>query len=139
MEYRPKIKLCGMMQAQDVICASGLNADYVGFILTKGYKRTVSSDTFFELEKLLRQSFSQKVGVFVNEAIESIINLYEEKLDLIFDDFYSLSTNQDRKRSHGLGLSICKTIVEAHGGTIKAENNDLGGCTFSFTIRDKEE
>ena len=63
----------------------------------------------------------------------------EEKMDMIFGDFYALSVNEDKRRSHGLGLSICKSIVEAHGGTISAENNEDGGATFTFTIKDKEE
>ncbi|KDA02066.1 MAG: PAS domain S-box protein [Hyphomonas oceanitis] len=35
----------------------------------------------------------------------------------------------------GLGLSICQTIVEAHGGTISAENVPGGGTCFRFTLR----
>ena len=58
----------------------------------------------------------------------------EEKLPYIFDNFYSISENQDRKRTHGLGLSICKAIVEAHGGKIWAGNNEKGGTTFRFLI-----
>ena len=34
----------------------------------------------------------------------------------------------------GVGLSICRTIVEAHGGHIRVETNDRGGATFLVTI-----
>ena len=63
----------------------------------------------------------------------------KDKLQGIFEDFYSLSVNQDRRRSHGLGLSICKAIVEAHGGHIEAFNNEEGGATFRFNIPEKGE
>lgn len=34
----------------------------------------------------------------------------------------------------GMGLSICSTIIGAHGGTISARRNDSGGSTFAFTL-----
>jgi two-component system sensor kinase FixL len=34
----------------------------------------------------------------------------------------------------GVGLSICRTIIEAHGGRINARANDGGGTVFEFTL-----
>ena len=80
-----KIKLCGMMQPQDVIAAAELGADYVGFILTEGFKRSVVLGTFCELAGYLDDynRDAKKVGVFVNEPIENIMEYYAEMLDVI--------------------------------------------------------
>jgi two-component system sensor kinase FixL len=34
----------------------------------------------------------------------------------------------------GMGLAISRTIIEAHGGKIRAENNAQRGATFKFTL-----
>jgi nitrogen-specific signal transduction histidine kinase len=46
--------------------------------------------------------------------------------------FTKFTTGSDK--GTGLGLYICKTIIEAHGGKIWGENNDDGGATFSFSL-----
>jgi two-component system sensor histidine kinase KdpD len=55
-----------------------------------------------------------------------------ENLDRIFDKFYRV-TAADRVTGAGLGLSICKGIIEAHGGRIWAENLAIG-LAFNFTL-----
>lgn len=62
----------------------------------------------------------------------------EEQLSAIFNDYTSFQhISGDKKRGVGLDLSICKTIVEAHGGWIQALNNTEGGATFRFEIPSK--
>ncbi|BCY29121.1 ATP-binding protein [Flavobacterium okayamense] len=53
----------------------------------------------------------------------------------IFDKFYQ-STNQNIKKpiGSGLGLAICKQIVELHKGKIWAQNNEVKGASFMFTL-----
>jgi two-component system sensor histidine kinase KdpD len=60
----------------------------------------------------------------------------EEELPLVFDRFYT-SAKQGR-RGFGLGLAICKSIVEAHGGKITAYNDPEGGAVFRFVLPEKE-
>jgi two-component system sensor histidine kinase ChvG len=58
-----------------------------------------------------------------------------EKLDRIFDRFYRLNANPDHTEGgSGLGLAIARKIVEAHGGTICAENRGEGGARFTIRI-----
>jgi PAS domain S-box-containing protein len=53
----------------------------------------------------------------------------EDQLSRIFETFYTTKPN-----GMGMGLPISRSIVEAHGGRIWAENNPDRGATFSFTI-----
>lgn len=63
------------------------------------------------------------------------IGVPEERLDQIFDNFFTTAyENGDKQRGVGLGLTICKAIVEAHGGRITAFNNDKGGATFQIDM-----
>ena len=45
----------------------------------------------------------------------------------------------DGRRSMGIGLSVCMSIVRAHGGTMKAENRATGGACVSFALPMEEE
>lgn len=63
-----------------------------------------------------------------------------KRLDTIFRgcDTVKDEVADGQKRNAGIGLSVCATIVKAHGGSIKAENAKTGGAVFRFAL-DMEE
>ena len=53
----------------------------------------------------------------------------------VFEMFYTGSKRvADSRRSLGLGLSLCRSIVHAHGGELTLHDNTPHGCVFSFTL-----
>ncbi|QSA97166.1 sensor histidine kinase KdpD [Methylococcus sp. EFPC2] len=51
----------------------------------------------------------------------------------LFEKFYR-SQREGAQSGVGLGLAICRAIVEVHGGTIEARNRSTGGAVFSFVL-----
>jgi len=67
------------------------------------------------------------------------IGMTNEHLEHVFDEFYKADSSRHDFDSSGLGMPICKRIVERHGGKIWAESKGPGkGSTFYFTIPKKE-
>lgn len=99
-----------MRNPSDVITASQLGADYVGFILTDGFRRSIGLGTFCELESYLADYGPQigKVGVFVNEPVENICEYYAEMLDLI-----QLHGSEDECYITDLRAKTGKPIIKA--------------------------
>jgi PAS domain S-box-containing protein len=62
-------------------------------------------------------------------VIDRGTGLSGDKLDKIFQPFYTT-----KGEGLGMGLSICRSIIEAHGGHLWAENNPDRGATFYFTL-----
>ena len=61
----------------------------------------------------------------------------EESLKYLFTGYLERDTNvpMDASRNNmGIGLSVCSTIIKAHGGTIYAKNRPEGGALFGFTL-----
>ena len=60
----------------------------------------------------------------------------EADLPNLFEPFFRVDRSRSKKSGgYGLGLSICKRILEAHGGSIAVANNPERGATFTLTLR----
>ena len=71
----------------------------------------------------------------VFEVSDDGVGVEPKRLKEIFD---AVSTSDDG-RGMGIGLSVCKAIIQAHGGDIEASNRTGGGACFRFRLPMKEE
>lgn len=88
------------------------------------WERTTSSITLSKDQEMLR--------VDVTDSGSGIALEHQKR---IFDRFQQVSTDDAKKRGGaGLGLAICKSIVEQHGGTIGVDSEPGEGSRFWFTL-----
>jgi len=73
-----------------------------------------------------------QTGTVLFSVTDTGIGIPAEDLAHIFDRFWQAS--QAERRGAGLGLAICKGLVETHGGRVWVESTPGHGSTFSFTI-----
>jgi signal transduction histidine kinase len=77
---------------------------------------------------LIRTRKLDSGGVFV-AVRDSGPGLAPATLDHLFDPFYTTKPS-----GLGLGLSICRSIIDAHGGRLSATSNEPHGATFEFSL-----
>jgi len=80
--------------------------------------------------ELLIRSRRHEGGHVLVAVQDSGIGINSEHLDRLFTAFFTTKTD-----GMGMGLSICRSIVEAHGGEMWVSPNDGPGATFQFTIQ----
>ena len=81
-----------------------------------------------KVRELLITSEQDHRGVLV-AVRDSGLGLDPSHLERVFDAFYTT-----KSRGTGMGLSICRSIVDAHGGRLWAEANEPRGTVFQFTL-----
>ena len=81
--------------------------------------------------KIILTDKGDKLRVSVNDTGEG---MPAEYLDKIFNKFEQVKSSRARSKGTGLGLTISKHVVEAHGGTIWVESELGVGSTFIFEI-----
>ncbi len=74
-------------------------------------------------------------GYAVVSVLDDGAGIPDEMKEKVFEMFYSRANKvADSRRSLGLGLSLCKSIITAHGGTITVSDNQPSGAVFTFTL-----
>jgi signal transduction histidine kinase len=69
------------------------------------------------------------------EVSDTGIGIPADKIDRVFDRFFQVDGSSTRRfGGAGLGLSICKQIIDAHGGELGVESEVGKGSTFAFTV-----
>ena len=74
------------------------------------------------------------------EIADDGCGIREDRLKHIFTGNYEIQEDSadGRKRNVGIGLSVCATIIKAHGGEISAENRKSGGTLFRFALETED-
>ena len=81
------------------------------------------------------ENLEDKIAILYFEITDTGIGIPADKLETVFDSFSQGSIEVHRKYGGtGLGLTICRKIIEQHDGKIWAESVLGQGSTFSFTI-----
>jgi signal transduction histidine kinase len=79
-------------------------------------------------ELVIRSGQDERRGVLVS-VTDSGVGISTENANQLFNAFFSTKSS-----GMGMGLSICRSIVEAHGGRLSASGNEGPGATFRFVL-----
>lgn len=88
----------------------------------------------------LSLSVSVDCGKAIFEIADDGPGIDKDRLDTVFSGYNGKAdiSSDTQVRNAGIGLSVCATIVKAHGGSITAENSNLGGAVFRFILFTEE-
>jgi PAS domain S-box-containing protein len=87
------------------------------------------SDPALSRRELVIRARRLESGMVEVSVIDSGTGIPPESLDKVFDPRFST-----KREGIGMGLAITRSVIEIHGGAIRATNNDVGGATFTFTL-----
>jgi signal transduction histidine kinase len=113
--------LCDSKRIEQVI--SNLVKNSVDFVPEKGGKIIIRAEADESYQNVIFTVEDNGIGIPL------------EKMDNLFKTFYQVDTTLARKHGGtGLGLVICKGIIEDHGGKIWIDRNFIGGTSIKFTL-----
>jgi two-component system, OmpR family, sensor kinase len=122
-----KVKISSDLAPLEITGDSGRLAQVVTNLLTNAIQHNQPEGEV--LVKLEAQG-----GLAVLEISDTGNGIAPEDLPRVFERFYRADQSRTGNGNSGLGLSICKAIVEAHGGTIEVASQENAGTTFTVRL-----
>jgi two-component system sensor histidine kinase DctS len=95
--------------------------------LTRNALQAMQELTF--QKRMLQITAKQEKDFVQVEVIDNGVGIAEEVTERLFSPFFST-----KAEGIGMGLNICRTIIEFHGGQLLYHPNPVGGTIFSFTV-----
>jgi PAS domain S-box-containing protein len=130
----PKI-ICDNSKIEQVI----LNLLSNAMKFTPEDKQVTISLSSSELPLGQRSSDMEMISAMTVSVSDEGVGIPEIELESVFDKFIQSTKTKTGAGGTGLGLTICKEIINGHNGKIWAENNPEEGSTFSFMLPYEQE
>ncbi|MDR3507890.1 MAG: PAS domain S-box protein [Caulobacteraceae bacterium] len=125
-EYGVRVRFA-FSQGADMVLADRVQIQQVALNLIRN---AIDAMADSDRRELVISTESTEPGMAQVSVSDTGPGISEDVAERLFQPFVT-----SKAQGMGVGLSICRTIVEAHGGRIWVEKNGDGGATFRFTLR----
>lgn len=129
-----KIKICGIRRMEDIAVINDLKPDFIGFILSKPFRRYINPEMAEQLHKQLKENITT-VGVFVNEPIDYVADLLNRQvIDMaqLHGDEEEAYIDRLRKQMQSEKQKISKAFrIQSNTDIKKAQT-----CTADYVLLD---
>lgn len=135
-----KIKICGLRRPEDIAYANEVKPDYVGFILTAGFRRSITKETARELKSKLAPGITA-VGVFVNEPVEHVVEFLDEGI-IDVAQLHGDESEEDVvyvKAATGKPvIKVVRFVKQEDEKTVKSSDTQVGDAEVTKTVKSSD-
>jgi len=124
---RRRVKIIADLAPVEITGDAGRLSQVITNLLTNAVQ-------FNQAEGEVRLRLEARDGLAVLQVSDTGPGIASADLPRVFERFYRADKSRTGAGNSGLGLSICKAIVEAHGGTIEAASVSGAGATFTLRL-----